>query len=155
MSTRTTRQWQSIKRGPFCSLLWSDSSGDGTRATTSLRHANHHARSLRNKAPFMSSSVSASKINLPVFLSAIETAIHLGISVADMEKMRRESKGPKYYRLDVNGRGKGKILYRLEDVQAWHRHQRATIDNSQNLQITSPMVDEAWLTTLRHQPACK
>jgi hypothetical protein len=104
----------------------------------------------------MSSSASASDTNLPVFLSAIETAVHLGLSAADMEKMRRDSKGPNYYRLDVNGRGKGKILYRLEDVQAWqHRQQRDAIDNSQSSQITSPTVDEAWLAILRHQPACK
>ncbi len=152
MSVRTTKQWKSIKRGPFCSLLYTDPFGDGLRATTSLRQANHQARSLHNKAPFMSSSVSASKIKLPVFLSAIETAIHLGLSAADMEKMRRESKGPKYYRLDVNGGGKGKILYRLDEVETW---QREAIANSQSSQTKSPAIDETLLATLLHRPACK
>jgi len=72
-----------------------------------------------------------------------------------MEKMRRESKGPKYYRLDVNGGGKGKILYRLDEVETWHRQQRDGIDNSQSSQITSPAIDETLLATLRHRPACK
>lgn len=62
-------------------------------------------------------SSSAIEPRPPIVLTAIETAIRMGLPAEELEKMRRAQRGPRYYRL--NGAGFGKIVYLLDDVEAW------------------------------------
>ena len=59
----------------------------------------------------------------PVFMTPIEVAEMLKLSQRTLEKMRLESRGPKYYRLGDSG--KSKVLYLLDEVMEWvERHKK-------------------------------
>lgn len=59
----------------------------------------------------------------PVFMTSAEVAEMLKMSPRTLEKMRLESRGPKYYRLGDNG--KSKVLYMFDEVLEWvQRHKR-------------------------------
>lgn len=53
----------------------------------------------------------------PVFMTSVEVAEMLRMSPRTLEKMRLESRGPKYYRLGNNG--KSKVLYLIDEVLEW------------------------------------
>lgn len=53
----------------------------------------------------------------PVFMTSVEVAEMLRMSPRTLEKMRLESRGPKYYRLGDNG--KSKVLYLFDEVLEW------------------------------------
>jgi len=61
------------------------------------------------------------------FLTAIETAVHVGLPPSALEEMRRENRGPTYYRLGSDAAGK--IVYMLEDLDAWLQRERPAINS--------------------------
>lgn len=54
-----------------------------------------------------------------LFMTSVEVAQMLKMSPRTLEKMRLESRGPKYYRLGENG--KSKVLYLYDEVIEWVR----------------------------------
>lgn len=54
---------------------------------------------------------------LPVFLTAVEVANMLRMSPRTLEGLRLAGKGPPFIRIGKTGRSK--LLYKLQDVEAW------------------------------------
>lgn len=76
---------------------------------------------LHRNAPFVTTIKLAPEDDLepgpPTILTSIETALHIGIPVTTLEGMRRDNRGPRYFRL-TSGHAR-KVVYMLHDVQAW------------------------------------